>query len=202
MNIKNCITTTRSQSPDWERIIIRLVMRSRYKILNRNGIFFVTSTIVNWIPVFTEQKYFDLMINTLKFYQVNNNLVIYAYVLMENHFHLIISNENVFNVMQSIKKYTAKLIIKNLDIDRKEGILKEFRETKPEYKTTSNHQVWQESFHPQEIISMHMLKQKIQYIHYNPVRKNLVNKPHDWKYSSAMDYISGKKGLLDISRMV
>ena len=177
-------------------------MRSRYKILNKNGIFFVTSTIVNWIPVFTDENYFNLLINTLKFYQVNNKLIIYAYVLMENHFHLIISNDNVSKIMQSIKKYSAKKIIRNLEIDRKVEILKEFRNIKPDYKTTSNHQVWQESFHPQEIISMEMLKQKIEYIHYNPVRKNLVINPEDWKYSSAMEYHTGKKGLLDISRIV
>ncbi|MBL0108332.1 MAG: transposase [Ignavibacteria bacterium] len=177
-------------------------MRSRYKILNKNGIFFVTSTIVNWIPVFTDENYFNLLIDTLKFYQVNNKLIIYAYVLMENHFHLIISNDNVSKIMQSIKKYSAKKIIRNLDIDRKVEILKEFRNIKPDYKTTSNHKVWQESFHPQEIISMEMLKQKIEYIHYNPVRKNLVINPEDWKYSSAMEYHTGKKGLLDISRIV
>ena len=109
-------------------------MRSRYKILNKNGIFFVTSTIVNWIPVFTDENYFNLLIDTLKFYQVNNKLIIYAYVLMENHFHLIISNDNVSKIMQSIKKYSAKKIIRNLDIDRKVEILKEFRNIKPDYK--------------------------------------------------------------------
>ncbi|MBK6507040.1 MAG: hypothetical protein IPG02_15535 [Ignavibacteria bacterium] len=40
--------------------------------------------------------------------------------------------------------------------------LKAFREFKPEYKTTSIHQVWQESFRPKEIVSYEMLKQKIE----------------------------------------
>ena len=177
-------------------------MRSRYKIHNENGIFFVTSTIVNWIPVFVNEKYFDIMINTMKHYQQKNNLLIYAYVFMENHFHMIISHEDVSKIMQSAKKYSAKEIIKNLRLDKNEIILKTFRDSKPEYKITSRHQVWQESFHPQEITSYEMLKQKIEYIHYNPVRKKLVSKSEDWKFSSAVDYYTDRKGLLDIIRLI
>ncbi|MDQ3021852.1 MAG: transposase [Bacteroidota bacterium] len=177
-------------------------MRSRYKVLNENGIFFVTSTTVYWIPVFINDKYFEIIIDTLKFNQRNNDLIIYSYVLMNNHFHLIISNENVSKIMQSIKKFTAKEIIRNLKNDKRENILKEFREVKPDYKTTSTHQVWQESFHPEEITSIEIMKQKIDYIHFNPVRKDYVKNPEDWKYSSALDYLTDRKGVLDIMRIV
>ncbi|MDQ3020065.1 MAG: hypothetical protein M3R36_05785 [Bacteroidota bacterium] len=47
-----------------------------------------------------------------------------------------------------------------------------------------------------------MLKQKIVYIHNNPVRKGFVKNPEDWKYSSVVDYLTDKKGLLDIVRIV
>jgi len=177
-------------------------MRSRYRIHNENGIFFVTSTIVNWIPVFRDEKYYRILIDTIKHYQENNSLIVYAYVFMDNHFHMIISNDNISKIMQSAKKYSAKEIINNLKVDKNEAVLKEFRESKPDYKITSNHQVWQESYHPQEIISYAMLKQKIEYIHYNPVKKNLVEKPEDWKYSSAIDYYTDKKGMLEINRIV
>ncbi len=121
---------------------------------------------------------------------------------MDNHFHMIISNENISKIMQSAKTYSAKEIITTLKKDGNEIKLKKFRESKPEYKTTSKHQVWQESFHPQEIISYDMLKQKIEYIHQNPVRRNFVSNPSDWKYSSAIDYYTDKNGLLDIVRLI
>jgi putative transposase len=89
-------------------------MRSNYKILNQKGVYFVTSTIVDWIPVFTSSKYFSILIDNLKFYQKNNRLKIYAYVILNNHFHLIVSNENLSKTIQSFKKYTAKQIIENL----------------------------------------------------------------------------------------
>tara|TARA_R110000751_G_scaffold176162_1_gene282350 strand:- start:185 stop:337 length:153 start_codon:yes stop_codon:yes gene_type:complete len=37
--------------------------------------------------------------------------------------------------------------------------------------------------------------QKIKYIHNNPVKANMVSRPEDYRYSSALDY-AGEKGLL------
>ena len=42
-----------------------------------------------------------------------------------------------------------------------------------------------------------MMQQKIDYIHYNPVRKGYVDKPEDWRYSSARDY-TGQSGLVPV----
>ncbi len=176
-------------------------MRSRYKIYNENGIFFVTSTIIDWIPVFIDEKYFSIMIDTVKYYQQNSDLTVYSYVFLDNHFHMIISGSDITKAMQSIKKYTAKEILRNLKMDSNDTVLRRFRESKPAHKTTSKHQVWQEGFHPQEIISYEMLKQKIDYIHNNPVRRQYVEKPEEWKYSSAVDYYTEKKGPLEIVRI-
>ncbi len=42
-----------------------------------------------------------------------------------------------------------------------------------------------------------MAHQKLDYIHYNPVEAGFVIKAEEWKYSSALDYYSGK-GLLEV----
>ena len=142
-----------------------------------------------------------ILINALKFYQKNNGLIIYCYVIMNNHFHLIISQENVSRIMQSFKKFTATKITSELKLDNNQLILSQLREQKAGYKITSNYQVWQEGFHPQEISTSKMLKQKIEYIHNNPVRKGLVSDPVDWKYSSAVDYLTDEKGLIDVCKI-
>ncbi|WP_375604927.1 hypothetical protein [Flavobacterium davisii] len=41
-----------------------------------------------------------------------------------------------------------------------------------------------------------MIKQKIDYIHNNPVAEGIVFRPEDYKNSSAVDY-SGERGLLE-----
>lgn len=100
--------------------------------------------------------------------------------------------------MQSLKKYTSKEILETLKNENRTDILKKFELAKKDYKITSKHQVWQEGFHPKEISTEKELWQKIKYIHMNPVRKGLVEKPEDWKYSSARDYLTDEKGLIDL----
>jgi REP element-mobilizing transposase RayT len=173
-------------------------MRSSYKILNPEGVYFVTSTIVDWIPIFTSPKYFSILIDNFKFYQLHNNLKIYSYVILENHFHMIVSNNNLSKTMQSLKKYTAKEIIENLVKDGKRDILNKLELAKKDYKTTSIHQVWQEGFMPKEILTPKELNQKMEYVHMNPVKRGLVELPEQWIYSSACDYLADKNGLIDI----
>lgn len=156
---------------------------------------------MDWIPVFTSKKYFHLIFDTIKFYQEHDELKIYAYVIMPNHIHLILSCNDVSKTMASIKKYSAKKIIEELKADKRTDILNKFYELKKDYKITSKYQVWQEGYHPQLISSAEMFEQKINYIHYNPVKKGLVNEIEEWKYSSAVDYFSDIKGLIDIEKL-
>lgn len=43
-----------------------------------------------------------------------------------------------------------------------------------------------------------MMHQKLNYLHNNPVEAGFVEKVEDWLYSSAKDYYTGKKGMIDI----
>lgn len=175
-------------------------MRSRYKHLE-GRIHFVTSTIVDWIPLFTSDKYYAIIINAIKHYQAEKDLKIYAYVFLDNHFHLVLSCEDLTNMMRSLKRFTATRIIKQIKEDRKSDILEKLKKEKKGYKINSTYQVWQEGFHPKQIISEVMFFQKIEYIHQNPVRKGLVEEVTDWKYSSARYYYLEEEGLIKIERL-
>jgi len=142
-------------------------MRSRYKITKEDCIYFITSSIVWFIPVFTSQKYFDILIESFKFCQSEKGLKIYAFTILDNHFHAIVSALQLSTIIQSFKSYTAKQIIEQLKKDDKRWLLNIFAWLKKQHKDKSEHQVWQEGFHPQLIISEEMLIQKIEYIHYN-----------------------------------
>ncbi len=167
-------------------------MRSTYQILNNDYPHFITSTIVDWINIFSQDNYFQIMLENFKFYSKKYEMEITAFVIMPNHFHLICNCKELRKAIQYIKSYTAKEILKQLNEDGNYKILAKLYEGKSGYKTKSNYQVWQESFHPQQIKDQKMLKQKIDYIHYNPVRKGLVENPEDWKYSSARFYLKNE----------
>ena len=48
--------------------------------------------------------------------------------------------------------------------------------------------MWQEGSHPEAIYDEDFARQKIEYIHNNPVKAELVSNAEDWVYSSAGVY--------------
>ena len=103
--------------------------------------------------------------------------------------------------MKEFKSYTARQIIEQLQNDNKELILKQMMVQKKKSKTSSKYQVWQEGYHPQLIQGSDMFQQKAAYLHNNPIRSGYVEKPEDWEYSSAANYILGE-GLLEIDTII
>ena len=172
-------------------------MRSRYKIIDEKGVYFTTSTIVEWIPIVTRSNYFQIIIDSLNFCRQQKGLHIFAFVIMDNHLHLKVSSHNLSKVLQDFKSFTAKEILKLAQQENKRWLLNQFKYYEKHHKKNSTHQVWQEGFHPQKILSDTILKEKINYIHNNPVRAGYVNKPEYWIYSSASNYIL-RNGILDI----
>lgn len=172
-------------------------MKSRYRAFEDGAVYFVTSSIVDWIPVFTSDQYYGILIEALSYRKKSNEMNLYAYVFMNSHFHLILSVEILSKFLKEFKSYTARRIIELLKKDEKLDILNQLRLKKISHKKSSDYQVWQEGYHPQQITSEEMFAQKLEYIHQNPLRANLVDNPEDWEYSSASNYINGK-GILNI----
>jgi len=173
-------------------------MRDRYKITDETGIYFVTSTIVEWIPVFTSKPYFEIIINSLNYCIENKNLNLYAFVILDNHFHLIVSGLDLSNMMASLKKYTANEIVKLIKEQKKDWLLNQLAYYRKKYKITSHHQIWQEGFHPELIQSPEMFLQKLEYIHNNPIERDYVDCPEQWRYSSARNYINNDHSIIKV----
>ncbi len=167
-------------------------MRSRYQTLESDSVYFITSTIVEWIPVFTKKEYFETIIDSLGYCRENKGLKLYAYVILDNHIHLICSADNLTQIIKDFKSYTAREIIKTAKTDSKKWLLNQLEFYKKRYKKDSKYQVWQEGYHPQMIIREAVFKQKIEYIHNNPVQRGFVEDPEHWIYSSARNYLCGK----------
>jgi REP element-mobilizing transposase RayT len=98
-----------------------------------------------------------------------------AYVLMPDHFHLIVNPRDgrIREFTGTLKSVSAKAII-----DAVPSI--NFRST----PDSSTHQVWQESFSAVPLWSAWMIWQKINYIHANPVKARLVASARDYRWSS------------------
>lgn len=80
--------------------------RSRYKIYEPTAPHFVTCTILHWIPLFTQTSTTQIIFDSLKYLQRSDNLKIYAYVILENHLHLV-SSDDLAKSMTKFKSFTA-----------------------------------------------------------------------------------------------
>jgi len=177
-------------------------MRTTYKILDNRNVFFVTSTIVNWIPVFNIKNNIDSLIESFIYSQKHKGLKIFSFVIMPEHFHMICESEEIIKVIQSIKSYSAKRIIEFYKQSNDTDTLKQFIISKKGYKLTSTYQVWQEGFHPKAILSKEMFSQKINYIHFNPVKRELVKDMTDYDYSSARNFFLNESGVIELDHII
>jgi REP element-mobilizing transposase RayT len=166
-------------------------MRSRYRINNENVAHFITSTIVEWLPVFTTEACCDIIVRSLTYCREHKGLKIYAWVIMDNHFHAIVSGPDLPRTITDLKKFTAHEILKQLKIEGREWLLNQLSYFCAAHKYASAHQVWQEGVHPQSIPSDEIMLQKLEYLHNNSVKRGLVASPEHWRYSSAHEWLPG-----------
>jgi len=172
--------------------------RSRYKITQQNAPHFVTLTVLHWIPVFTRPATVDIILDSLRFL-MTEGLQIHAYVILENHLHLVVQSEQLDNDLARLKSYTARQLITYLNQHHVNIILEQLAFYKKGHKDDRAYQFWQEGVHPEMIQGEAMMQQKIDYIHQNPVKRGYVDHAMHWRYSSARDY-GGEKGLIDICK--
>ena len=122
---------------------------------------------------------------------------------MTSHIHLVfrsVKGQKPELLIGDLKRFTSKSIVKaiteNPQESRKEFLLDYFKKEGDKSSNVSKYQFWQHDNHPIELWSNQVIKQKIDYVHQNPVESGLVYKAEDFVYSSARDYAE-EKGLLD-----
>lgn len=170
-------------------------MSRALKIKDPEGLYFVTFTVVHWIDLFTRKLYKDILMDSLKHCQENKGLVVHAFVVMTSHIHLIVSRKpdgkQLSEIIRDFKKYTAaKLLkaIKEAPESRREWLLRAFGKAGSNNPNNNRYQVWIQDNHPVELITLKFVKQKLDYIHNNPVETGIVFTPYDYVYSSATAY--------------
>jgi REP element-mobilizing transposase RayT len=171
--------------------------RSRYSIRETQAPHFLTCTIINWIPVFTRPQTVDIILNALQYRQQHNGWKVYGYVILENHLHLVVQADDLLSELPLFKSYTARQLIDYLKDCHAERVLKQMAFFRKAHKLDREYQCWEEGSHPQLMQNAEMLRQKLDYIHFNPVKRGYVDKPEHWRYSSARNY-AGLEGLMPV----
>ncbi len=177
-------------------------MSTGYKIQEQDKLHFMTFQIVKWIDIFTRKIHRDTIIDSLAFCQTNKSLEIYAYVITHNHIHLLARSgkNDLSNTIKEFKSFTAREILRNINTEtesRRDWMLNLFEFSAKQHKRNEEHQIWTHENHAEIVYSNSFMDSKINYIHNNPVRAGIVDKPEDYLYSSARNY-AGLDGVLDV----
>ena len=177
-------------------------MKEGYIIRDQSKAHFITMTVVDWIDVFSRKTYRDIVVDSFNYCIKNKGMILYGYVIMTNHIHMIMQSEDekLSDLVRDFKKFTAKTILDTIQVEnesRKEWMLERFKKATETHKRNKNFQFWQLNNHPVEVYSDEFLWTKLDYIHLNPVRAGFVEKASHYIYSSAQNYINGK-GLVHV----
>jgi len=150
---------------------------------------FFTATNLEWKKLLQPDKYKDIVIESMRFLVRNKRVKIFSFVIMENHIHLIwqtLPDNDPEAVQRDFLKYTAQRIQKDLQRNYPQ-VLSHF---KVEAKDRE-YQFWERNALRVELRTHAVFMQKLEYIHWNPVKAAICKLPEGYKYSSALFYETG-----------
>jgi REP element-mobilizing transposase RayT len=179
-------------------------MSDKYRIWDQRKAYFLTVTVVGWIDVFIRKSFKMTLINSLDYCQKEKGLVIFGYCLMSSHLHLIARAEgdsSLSDILRDFKKFTSKAILTQIQKEpesRRDWILMYFSNARDKVNGKSNCKFWQEGNHAEEINNNKFFNEKLDYIHNNPVKELIVERPEDYLFSSARNY-AGLSNYLEIT---
>ncbi|MFD2145533.1 transposase [Mucilaginibacter antarcticus] len=152
---------------------------------------FFTATILEWKHLLNSDAFKDIIINSLLFLTTEKSVVVYGFVIMPNHIHIIWQIQDGFikeKIQQRFMKYTGQQL--------KFELAKIDPEQLNSYKVDAkdrSYQIWERNSLSIDLWSQPVFEQKLNYIHKNPVHEKwqLAIHPEDYKYSSAKFYETG-----------
>jgi REP element-mobilizing transposase RayT len=167
----------------------------RYRFHADGALFYVTFSVVDWLPIFVSEAACKIVTESLNFCHRQNGLRINAYVIMPRHLHAILFHADfqakaLEQVVTDFRKFTGRRLadfcaaympacFQSVLVERAGG--------------DREGRLWQPTRHPVQIETEGFWQAKIDYLHHNPVRKGLVRAAEHWRFSSAGSWASGGK---------
>ncbi|WP_339907474.1 REP-associated tyrosine transposase [Symmachiella dynata] len=177
----------------------------RYRIRTDAAVYFVTYSIVDWLPVFVSEQACKIVTDSFSFCHGQKNLRINAYVIMPTHLHAIVFDKNfdsksLEKTLFDFRKFTGRQLS---DYCMQHAPPCFVATLKAAASKDRERRFWQSSRHPEAIETEAFWKQKLDYIHENPCRKGLVTRGADWRFSSARHFVSDgrENGDVEISAL-
>ena len=170
-------------------------MANSYRVFtDKNYAYFVTWTVVDWLSLFAEISYCQIVLDSLNFIKTHKHTQLNAFVVMPTHVHAILwpdEGVNLSDVTRDFKRFTSRAISTEAQKQGANKFLKAFELARRNNRAqdVSDYQVRQEGSHPEANFTEKFARQKMGYLHLNPVRAGLAETIDEWPYSSARAYL-------------
>jgi REP-associated tyrosine transposase len=163
---------------------------------NDGRVRFMTFSTYQRLPLLRNDKIMDLFADRLERTHRHDKFALFAWVVMPEHVHLVLwpRQRTVSDTLLSLKRTIARTIIarwRELDAP----VLQEIQDQQGRFR------FWQRGGgYDRNIRDMDELREKIQYVHNNPVCRGLVSEPTAWMWSSARWYAGQREDRVTIDQ--
>jgi putative transposase len=168
-------------------------MPSRLKRFQKSGqTHFLTFSCYQRRPFLNAIESKSIFESALERVRLRFHLCVYGYVVMPEHVHLLISEPGgapfkpLFGLSGGESPWTLADAIKSL----KQGVSRRLIGEADHF--------WQKRYYDFNVRDHSQLMEKLRYIHRNPVKRGLCERPEDWQWSSFLHYATGIEGRVQI----
>jgi putative transposase len=160
-----------------------LIQKSMSLITPNSPAYYLTSVTKNRLPAFRLDKLKSVACNALAEARISGGFLIFAYVIMPDHLHLISDGEEKpAKVLQFVNGIVSRRVINFLKEHGHDSSLKKLQHE--EYRRGHKYSLWDHHPNVRLLTSENMLMERVHYTHQNPVRAGLLKKAEDYLYSS------------------
>ena len=155
----------------------------------------ITCSCYRRMPLLGTPKARDTFLKILSQVRDRYNFGLFGFVVMPEHVHLPISEPNISDpsmVMKVLKQRVSRELRKK---KRRAAIGRMYLWEEPALKLHAH--FWQPRYYDFNVWRARKRNEKMNYMHFNPVKRGLVESPKDWKWSSYRFYWKNGKGLCD-----
>jgi len=156
----------------------------KYTISIDNPCLFITAVAKDRLAVFRTDAMKMITCAAIDEARNSSGFLLFAYVVMPDHIHVLTdSPHKPSKVLQFIKGIVSHRAIDYLKAHNYESSLRKLQHE--DWKRNHRYSLWQHDSDVFQVTSESTFMQKVNYIHLNPVRAGLVERPVDYGWSSA-----------------
>ncbi|MCP4677675.1 MAG: hypothetical protein GY854_19590 [Deltaproteobacteria bacterium] len=169
---------------------------------NPDNLYFVTTSTVQHRHLFKRDLMKRLVVDSLDCMRLRKRLMLYVFVIMPNHLHLIIqcyAEDPLADVVRDLKKHIADRFIRQHRVEGNRSAL-DFLASAVTRSDKQRYKVWEHGYNAKDIFSSEFLRQKMIYSHNNPCQPHwsLVERPEDYAWSSARFYLLEEPAIIPL----